>query len=153
MKYGQRGRSANWISPFEWEDQEVHDLVMREVGHDIVFPVGFKVLLKLYVPPEMDGKMHLTETIRNNNVGVTGMVIGMGGDAFRNPDLFPSGPWCTYGDWVIFRPYEDQKIKIYNKTVLTYITDERILSLADPNDICNIQSTLRLEETYKGVGG
>lgn len=153
MKYGQRGRSSDWKSPFEWEDEDVHALVMREVGGDIIFPVGFKVLLKLYVPPEMDGNIYVPETIRNNTAGVTGMVIGMGGDAFRNPDLFPSGPWCTYGEWVVFRPYEDQKIKIFGKHMLTHITDERIISLADGDNIQHVQSTLKLEESYKGLGG
>lgn len=153
MINGQRGRSESWKSPFEWTDEEVHNLAVKEVGHDILFPVGFKVLLKLWVVPEKVGTVHLPETLRNNEVGVTGMVLGMGGDAFRNPGLFPSGPWCTYGDWVLFRPYEDQKVKIYGQHTLTYITDERIMSLADGAHIGNIQSTLKLEETYKELGG
>jgi hypothetical protein len=150
---GQRGRKEGWKSPFEWTDGEVKNLVVKEVGHDILFPVGFRVLLKLWVAPEKDGSVYIPETIRNNEVGVTGMVLGMGGDAFRNPNIFPSGPWCSYGDWVIFRPYEDQKVKIYRQHVLTYITDERIMSLADGDHIEHIQSTLKLEETYKELGG
>ena len=147
----QRGRSATWKSPFEWTDKEVNELVMREVGSDIVFATGFKLLLKLWVPSEMDGGVYIPETMRSNDISVMGMIIGMGEDAFRDPYRFPSGPTHTYGEWAIFRPYEDQKIKVCNKHLLTFISDERLVGLG--KEVHNIQSALKLEEEYKFAGG
>ncbi len=152
MIHRQRGRALSWKSPFEWSDKEVHDLIEREVGKDcdIIFPVGYRVLLKLYKIPEQIGKCALPETFRSNNLMSTGMVIGMGADAFTCRDRFPSGPWCTYGEWVNFVPFEDKKLLIYDDVILTHVTDERILSLSDPAKLDYIRSTLTLEDTYKG---
>ena len=147
----QRGRSSDWKSPFEWTDKEVHDLVISEVGADIVFATGFSVLLKLWVPNEKEGDVYMPDILRRNDSSVVGKIIGMGADAFMDTARFPSGPTHTYGEWCMFRPYEDQKFRIVGSHLLTKINDERVGLLT--NDPDNVQSFLRLEEEYKGVGG
>lgn len=147
-----RGKAEGWKSPFEWTDEEIHDLVMKEVGVDETFARGFKLLLKLWVPPEMDNNgVYFPETLRSNDISVIGMLIGMGDDAFRDPYRFPSGPTHTYGEWCIFRPYEDQKVKKLNKHLLTFISDERLVGL-DTNPM-TLKSALKLEEEHKFAGG
>src|SRR5712691_9641223 len=39
-------------NPFEWMDDEIHELVVKEVGEDTVFPRGYHVLMKLWMPPK-----------------------------------------------------------------------------------------------------
>lgn len=147
----QRGRKKDWKSPFEWTDEEVHDLCMREIGSDDTFATGFKLLLKLWVPPEMKGGVYIPETMRSNDISVVGMIIGMGGDAFMDPYRFPTGPTHTYGEWAIFRPYEDQKIKVNGNHLVTFISDERLVGSSVNVD--TIKSALKLEEEHKFVGG
>lgn len=152
MTSQQRGRSPNWKSPFEWTNDEVHDLVMKEVGVDETFATGFKLLLKLWVRPEYsENGTFIPETFRNNTLPVIGMLLGMGEDAFKDPYRFPSGPTHTYGEWCIFRPYEDQKIKKCGKHLLTFISDERLVGIE--HNPATLESALRLEEDYKGGGG
>ncbi len=146
----QRGREINWKCPFEWKDSEVHELVIQEVGEDIMFATGAKVMLKLWVPAEMKGNLHLPETMRSNDLSVVGKIIGLGGDAFTDPYRFPSGAPATYGEWVVFRPYEDQKMKV-NDHLVTFVNDDRIQSFTTAPS--KVQSMLKLEESYKGVGG
>lgn len=93
----------------------------------------------------------MPDTLRKNDMSVVGKVLGMGGDAFTDSGRFPSGPWCTYGDWIVFRPYEDQKIKICGEHLLTFVSDERVMGITSDPD--NVQSALKLEEEYKGLGG
>lgn len=149
-KSQQRGRSSDWKCPFDWEDSEVHDLVMKEVGEDIIFATGAKVLLKLWIPPTTLNGYHIPETMRKNDMTVVGKIIGLGGDAFTDPYRFPSGAPATYGEWVIFRPYEDQKIRV-NGHLVTHINDDRIQSFTIMP--ANVQSMLKLEDEYKGTGG
>jgi hypothetical protein len=149
MRRQQRGRSPDWKNPFLWTDEEVHELVMREVGIDETFATGFKVLLKLWTPPETKNGLHVPQTIRKNDISVIGMIIGLGGDAFCDIGRFPSGPPHTYGEWAIFRPYEDQKIKKCGKHLLTFVNDERFQGFdIDPT---TVQSALKLEEEYNMV--
>ena len=145
----QRGRPVDWKSPFEWTDKEVHDLVIKEIGVDETFVTGYRLILKLWKADERKNGTYMPETLRNNDMTVAGMIIGMGGDAFRDLSKFPSGPTHTYGEWVIFRPYEDQKIK-KNGHTLTFINDDRICGFdTDPS---TLQSALKLEEEYKMRG-
>lgn len=146
----QRGRAMDWKSPFEWKDSEVHNLVMEEVGEDIMFATGCKILLKLWVPSDKKNGYYIPETMRSNDMSVVGKIIGLGGDAFTDPYRFPSGAPATYGEWVVFRPYEDQKMKV-NGHLVTFVNDDRIQSFT--TNPSNVQSMLKLEESYKGVGG
>jgi hypothetical protein len=149
-KSQQRGRPMHWKCPFEWTDAEVHKLVMEEIGEDVVFATGAKVLLKLWVPSEMKNGFYIPETMRKNDMTVVGKIIGLGGDAFTDPYRFPSGPPSTYGEWVLFRPYEDQKIKV-NGHLVTHINDDRLQSFTTMP--ANVQSMLKLEDEYRGGGG
>ena len=153
MQSQQRGRDLNWKSPFEWTDEEVHELVIKELGYDadVLFATGFKVLLKMWVPPKMRGDLHIPDTLRKNDMSVVGKVIGLGGDAFTDEGRFPSGPWCTYGDWVVFRPYEDQKLQVCGEHLVTLISDERVQCTTNAPD--KIKTALKIEEEYRGVGG
>ncbi len=82
-----------WRSPFEWTEEEIHDLVMEEVGEDTLFPRGYQVLIKLWMPPrELDDGCGLIRTdhmMRNERITTNiGRVLRMGSEAFREQRRF-----------------------------------------------------------------
>jgi hypothetical protein len=85
-----------WKSPFEWTEEEIHELVMEEVGEDTLFPRGYQVLIKLWMPPrELDDGCGLIRTdhmMRNERITTNiGRVLRMG--SVQNRRAKPYSVW------------------------------------------------------------
>jgi co-chaperonin GroES (HSP10) len=39
-------------------------------------------------------------------------VVALGPDAYRDPKLFPNGPRCGVGDYVLTNPYDGHKVEV-----------------------------------------
>ncbi len=139
-----------WKSPFEWTDEEIHELVISHVGKDILFPRGYLVLIKLWMPPsEYESGLVRTDHIqRNERISTTiGCVLRIGSDAFREPRRFPGGPTVTFGEWGIFRSSERQLIQV-GEHYLALLNDDRFVGVTtEPSDV---KTTFDLE--YEHVG-
>lgn len=141
-----------WKSPFDWTEEEIHDLVMDEVGEDTLFPRGFQVLIKLWMPPrELDEDCGLIRTdhmMRNERITTNiGRVLRMGSDAFREQRRFPGGPTITFGEWVVFRTGERNLIQC-GEHFLAHLNDDRFIAMT--TDPSNKKTTFDLE--YEHVG-
>ncbi len=138
------------IHPDQWTPEEVHNLVMREVGVDILYPRGFEILVKLWMPPEEDGTgIASTDHSRRNERITTrvGRILRMGPEAFRDPARFPAGPRATYNEWIIFRSMERDLIRV-NDHYLAHIHDDRIRLMVTHPEL--VQTTFDLEYEHNG---
>lgn len=141
-----------WKSPFQWTEEEIHNLVMEEVGEDTLFPRGYQVLIKLWMPPrELDDGSGLIRTdhmMRNERITTNiGRVLRMGSEAFREQRRFPGGPTVTFGEWVVFRTGERNLIQC-GEHFLAHLADDRFIAMT--SDPSNKKTTFDLE--YEHVG-
>mgnify|MGYP000724612069 FL=1 len=90
-----------------------------EVEYDIdeclPTPVGYRVLIAL---PKVDetfgdtGLIKSTKTVHEEHImSIVGLVVELGGQCYKDPDKFPTGPWCAEGDYVMFRANSGTRFK------------------------------------------
>jgi co-chaperonin GroES (HSP10) len=97
-----------YINDKNWTKDEVTALIMEEVGHDTVRPVGHNLLVKLLKRKEKtSGGILIPETSRDQDKHYTrvGRVLDMGSYAY-NKRNWPDGPFCHIGDYICFRQYQ-----------------------------------------------
>jgi hypothetical protein len=117
-------------------------------GLDLPTPCGYYVAIMIYLRPEElkviegpDGKKHTlyapsSVQISDKYQSVTGLVVGMGDDAYRgtNADGTPrfKQPWCKIGDWVMF-PRHEALLFAYGKVPMLAVPDDKIIMvITDP---------------------
>ena len=133
-----------------WTIDKIHKLVMEEVGEDILFPRGFEILVKLWIPPVDDGSgIALTDHGRRNERITTrvGRVLRIGPEAYSDHNRFPYGPRCDYNEWIVFRSMERDLIRV-NDHYLAHIHDDRVRLMTTHPE--RIQTTFDLEYEHNG---
>lgn len=127
-----------WKAPHLWTSEEVHQLVMDNIGVDIMFPRGFFVLVLLHSPEKEDesGLANPDHYINNESIETSiGLILRMGNEAFTDKRLFPFGPRYTYGEWVSFRTGQRDP-KIINGKRVAFINDDRFQGMTtSPKDV------------------
>lgn len=142
--------TEEWRDPYDWSDEEIHQLVMRELGEDTIKPRGFQVLIKLWMPPlQYDSGIYRTDHIqRNERITTTiGKVLRMGSEAFRDARRFPGGPTVTFDEWGIFRSSERQLVQC-GEHYLAFLNDDRFVGVT--TNPSQLRTTFDLE--YEHVG-
>ena len=101
-------------------------------------PAGFRLLVAL---PEVDEKtqggiLKAVETMQVEQITtICGFVLKIGPDAYKDSSRFPSGPYCEEGDWVIFRSYSGNRVKIPEKE-FRLINDDTVEAVVqDPRGV------------------
>ena len=104
-------------------------------------PVGYQILLGLYVPPEKTkGGIFLTDKVRDESKwqGKVALVLAIGDQAYASDNMrvFPR-PWCEVGDWVQFASYDQQGSKFQiGRYWFALVTDDTIrATVPDPEAI------------------
>lgn len=143
---------TKWKHAAYWTPEEIHQLVMDEIGEDTYFPRGFQVYVKLYAPLNelMDQdpySLKMPEHEKNNNITQTriGKILRMGGDAFTDLSRFPSGPLVTYGEYGIWR-LGSRDMQVVNGIKVACIDDDRFLS-STTNPV-NLKTAFSLETEW-----
>lgn len=101
-------------------------------------PKGFKLLIAL---PELEEKtdsgIYLPEQVRERESlsTVVGFVLKAGSIAYQDEGKFPDGPWCSVGDWVLFRAYSGTRIKIHGREFRLINDDSVEAVVEDPRGI------------------
>lgn len=96
-------------------------------------PTGYRILIAI---PEKEEKteggiIKAEETIRYEEVStITGFVLKMGPDCYKDESRFPTGPWCSEGDFVVFRSFSGTRIKIHGKE-FRIINDDSVEAVVD----------------------
>ena len=139
-----------WRNPFLWTEQEIHELVMKEVGIDCLFPRGYEVLVKIWHPAKdyESGLTRSDHTVRSEGLTTrVGKILRMGPEAFKDPMRFPAGPRATYGEWMLFRTLERELIEV-NDIRLANLRDDRFTMMTTEPD--KVKTTFDLEYEHNG---
>lgn len=110
----------------------------EELDAQLPKPVGYKLLIAL---PQVEktyesGLLKAETTIYAEHVlSVVGLVLDMGEQAYKDPDRYPTGPWCKVGDYVLFRSNSGTRFKV-NGVEYRFLNDDSIEAVvADPRGI------------------
>jgi co-chaperonin GroES (HSP10) len=110
----------------------------EEKGKQLPKPAGYKILCAL---PEVDkefeqGLLKADETIMIEETLATVLfVVALGPDCYKDPNRFPSGPWCKEGDFVLVRPNAGQRLVIHGREFRMINDDTVDGTVDDPRGI------------------
>lgn len=104
-------------------------------------PVGYRILVALPdISDYYDGSTLLktdSEKHREYITSIMGVVIDMGGDAYKDKERYPDGPWCKVGDYVMFRMNTGTRFKVNGKEFRLMNDDSIEAVIPDPRGICS----------------
>jgi len=113
-------------------------LTDEELDAQLPKPVGYKLLIAL---PKVEktyesGLLKADTTIHAEHIlSVVGVVLDMGEQAYKDPDRYPTGPWCKVGDYVLFRSNSGTRFKV-DGVEYRFLNDDSIeATVADPRGI------------------
>ena len=101
-------------------------------------PSGWRRLILPYRGKgKTEGGLYLPDKVVEDNQISTqvGFVLKMGPMAYKDPEKFPSGPWCAEKDWVMFARYAGSRFKIDGGEVRILNDDEILAKIQEPEDI------------------
>lgn len=81
-------------------------------------PKGYRILCAL---PDIDktyegGILKADESLRKEETATQVLfVLSLGEDCYKDPEKFPTGPWCKEGDFVLTRAYSGTRLKIHGR--------------------------------------
>lgn len=96
-------------------------------------PSGYKILIAL---PDVEeategGIIKAEETRYAESVAtIVGFVLKMGPDCYKDQKRFPSGPWCSEGDFILMRTYTGTRFRIHGKE-FRLINDDSVEAVID----------------------
>lgn len=113
----------------------------EEKAKQLPKPSGYKILCtipeakKEYEDSEV-GLIKADETMRNEEVLTTVLfVVDMGPDCYMDKAKFPTGPWCSKGDFVLVRPHSGSRLVIHGRE-FRIINDDSVEGVVqDPRGI------------------
>ena len=117
---------------------DIEHLPTDKVLERLPNPTGWRLLVLPYKGQgKTKGGILLTdEAIQEQSyTTVTGLVLKMGPDCYKDENRFPNGPWCKKGDWIIFGRYAGSRFGIDGGEVRILNDDEIIAVVKDPEDI------------------
>lgn len=104
-------------------------------------PAGYRMLIAIPVlKAHTAGGIAKPDDLleRERLATVIGYVVALGKDAYSDAAKFPNGPWCTEGDWVIFRNYSGTRFMIGGFEFRT-VNDDAIDAVTnDPTGISRV---------------
>jgi len=112
-------------------ESEVSEAV--KTGTQLPKPSGYRLLLALpQIKEKTEGGVFLADSQKHAEhvAAVTGFVVAMGPDAYKDPAKFPGGPWCKEGDWVICRSYQGTRVKIHGQE-FRFVNDDTVDGVVD----------------------
>jgi|TARA_R110002050_G_scaffold136983_1_gene260348 chaperonin GroES len=110
----------------------------KEEANKLPVPTGWRLLVLPFKGKKKTkgGILYSDEQIERQQLAtVTGCVLAVGPQAYKDKERYPEGPWCKKGDWVIFARYAGSRFKIEGGEVRLLNDDEIIATIKDPEDI------------------
>jgi co-chaperonin GroES (HSP10) len=118
--------------------KDIQHLPTEKVLERLPDPTGWRMLVLPYKGQgKTKGGVILTdETMQERGyTTVTGLVLKLGPDCYKDKERFPNGPWCKVNDWIIFGRYAGSRFGIEGGEVRILNEDEIIAVVKDPEDI------------------
>ena len=120
------------------EENTQAPMTNEELDAQLPKPVGYKILIALPTVEEKfeSGILKADRTIQQEHIlSMVGLVLDMGEQAYKDPDRYPTGPWCKVGDYVLFRSNSGTRFKV-NGVEYRFLNDDSIDGVvADPRGI------------------
>lgn len=104
-------------------------------------PTGWRIAILPYRGAEKTkgGIVLAEETQRKAQLGtVCGYVLKVGSLAYADTSKFPTGRWCSEGDWVIFGRYAGARIPIDGGEIRLLNDDEILAVVNSPEDVLHM---------------
>lgn len=101
-------------------------------------PKGYRILVAISgVEEKTKGGIILPDAVKakEETASIAAQVIEMGPDCYADPDRFPSGPYCSEGDWIMIRAYSGTRFKIDEKEFRLINDDTVEATLNGPDGI------------------
>ena len=115
------------------------------MSDDLKMPVpkGYKILIAITKLDDtfVDSKIIRPDqlTRREETTSVTGLVMSLGEEAYKDTEKFPSGPYCGKGDFILMKAYSGTRFKVLTKEgeqEFRLINDDMVEAVvADPRGI------------------
>lgn len=120
------------------EENTQAPLTDDELDAQLPRPVGYKLLIALPKVEETyeSGLLKADRTIQQEHIlSMVGLVLDMGEQAYKDPDRYPTGPWCEVGNYVLFRSNSGTRFRV-NGVEYRFLNDDSIDGVvADPRGI------------------
>jgi hypothetical protein len=105
----------------------------EEKASQLPRPSGYHILCAIpEIEKEYDsGIVKADQTIHQEEVLTTVLfVVDLGPDCYKDPNKFPSGPWCNKGDFVLVRPNSGSRLVIHGRE-FRMINDDTVEGVVD----------------------
>lgn len=114
--------------PYDTDTDELAKL--KELVPKLPKPSGYKVLIAVAKMAKKIGSVEIPDEYRHkeDTASILGYVVAVGPDAYKDPDKFPSGPYCKEDDWVSFRSYGGTRLKV-GPVEFRFLNDDQIESV------------------------
>lgn len=133
----------SYIAPEE--EAEACAFVEKELGVPLPRMCGYKVAVKIFIKDygskfkDESGAESIilrpkTYAEEDRWRSCTGLVIGMGPDAYKH-DKFKSGPWCKIGDWVVIPRHAGMQYNYRGHTIHSVNDDAIDMVIEDPEHV------------------
>jgi co-chaperonin GroES (HSP10) len=116
----------------------VLDKSADEKARQLPEPAGYHILVALPEAEEKydSGLIKADETRRYEEVlSTVFFVVALGPDCYKDPEKFPTGPWCKKGDFVLARPNSGTRLKIHGREFRLINDDSVEAVVQDPRGI------------------
>ena len=117
--------------------KEIETIESRK-ANQLPEPKGYKILIALPDPEkEFDGGiLKSNTTLYEEEIGsIGGFVLKLGPDCYNDERRFPSGPFCSKGDWILMRSYSGTRFKVHGKEFRLINDDSVEAVIEDPRGI------------------
>ena len=101
-------------------------------------PSGYRILCAI---PEIEkefesGIIKAETTVHHEELLTTVLfVVALGPDCYKDPNRFPTGPWCKEGDFILIRPHAGTRLVIHGREFRIINDDSVEGTVDDPRGI------------------
>ena len=113
------------------------DIDLDALAEKLPNPTGYRLLVALAKASDKKGNIFVPEDLRDreSTASIVGLVVAAGPDIYQDKKKFPSGSWCSVGDWIMFRSYSGTRIKIGAQEFRMINDDQVEANLPDPEAV------------------
>ena len=110
----------------------------EERAKQLPTPKGYRILCAI---PEVEkefesGILKPDELIRTDELLTTVLfVVDLGEDCYKDPERYPTGPWCKKGDFILVRPNAGTRLVIHDREFRIINDDSVEAVVQDPRGI------------------
>ena len=110
----------------------------EERAKQLPMPQGYRILCAIPEAEEAfdSGIIKSDETRRYDELLSTVLfVIELGSDCYKDPERYPTGPWCKKGDFILVRPNAGTRLVIHDREFRIINDDSVEAVVQDPRGI------------------